>query len=60
MDAQATSLRDWQSLPEDEQLQLRIDFGVYCDGLPPTCSMDEKNHRFSQWLERRNIRYRPK
>ena len=40
----------WDSLSADEQLKLRIEYGVYLDSLPPVCSMDTKVERFRRWL----------
>jgi hypothetical protein len=53
-----TAMRDWSSLTEDEQTELRIAFGHYLDGLPPTCSLDTKVERFRAWLAERGVLYR--
>jgi hypothetical protein len=49
--------RDWDTLSADEQLALREAYGRYLDGLPPTCDLDTKIERFTQWLAERGIRY---
>jgi hypothetical protein len=51
-------LRDWHALQEAEQTELRIAFGRWLDGLPPTCSLETKVERFRQWLAERGIDYR--
>lgn len=45
----------WSSLSASRQLQLREEYGVYLDQLPPTCSMDQKVNRFREWLSQRGI-----
>jgi hypothetical protein len=49
--------RDWRSLSEDTQIELRIAFGHYLDSLPPTCSLGTKIERFRHWLAEHGIRY---
>ena len=52
-------MRAWAGLNPDEQLRLREQYGHYLDTLPPTCSLDEKNERFSRWLAERGVDFRP-
>lgn len=49
--------RLWDQLSGDEQTALRIEYGHYLDGLPPTCSPEEKERRFAGWLAERGIRF---
>jgi len=49
----------WRDLDAEEQLRLRIEYGRYLDGLPPTCSMEEKNARFARWLATHGIEFEP-
>ena len=51
-----STLRPWSSLSTDEQTALRIAFGHYLDGLPPTCSLETKQ-RFCSWLEEQGVDY---
>ena len=50
--------RYWHELDKDMQTQLLIEYGHYLDTLPPTCSMQAKNERFTHWLAQRNIVYK--
>jgi hypothetical protein len=50
--------RDWNALRDAEQTELRVAFGHYLDGLPPTCSLDTKIERFRAWLAARGVDYR--
>jgi hypothetical protein len=54
------SMRDWDELNTQEQLELRQAYGHYLDTLPPTCSMDEKNERFRRWLAEQGVNYQPR
>jgi hypothetical protein len=56
-DPDSTSLQHWDGLDADTQTQLRIAFGHYLDGLPPTCSLETKVARFRAWLASRGIDY---
>jgi hypothetical protein len=51
-------MRSWEDLDPVEQTDLRIAFGYYLDGLPPTCSMETKIQRFRHWLQQQGIDYR--
>jgi hypothetical protein len=51
-------IRDWDSLDDSEQMELRLAFGHYLDSLPPTCSLEAKIERFRRWLAERGIDYR--
>ncbi|WP_295882648.1 hypothetical protein [uncultured Thiohalocapsa sp.] len=55
--SEPTALRDWNSLSDDEQTALRVAFGQYLDGLPPTCSLQTKIERFRGWLAERGVAY---
>jgi hypothetical protein len=48
----------WNGLSAEEQTRLRIEYGYYLDKLPPTCSLEQKEARFAQWLAERNITYK--
>lgn len=47
--------RSWDGLSGEEQTALRVEYGHYLDTLPPTCSLEEKERRFAQWLAERGI-----
>jgi hypothetical protein len=47
----------WSELGEERQTELLVEYGDYLDQLPPTCSLEEKNRRFSRWLAERGIDY---
>jgi hypothetical protein len=52
-------LRDWETLTQEEQIEIRIEYGHYLDSLPPTCSLDTKIERFRSWLrEHKGVNYR--
>ena len=54
-----SSLRDWNSLDSDEQTAIRVEYGLFLDTLPPTCSLETKIERFRNWLrEHKGIEYR--
>ena len=55
----AADMVRWESLDIEEQTRLRVEYGRYLDQLPPTCSLEEKNNRFTRWLAERNILYTP-
>lgn len=55
----ASRLRPWETLSGEEQTRLRVDYGHYLDGLPPTCSLEEKNARFARWLAERGVLFTP-
>ncbi|MET0067942.1 MAG: hypothetical protein ABW076_16480 [Candidatus Thiodiazotropha sp.] len=48
---------EWQTLDQEEQLKLREAYGHYLDTLPPTCSLDMKVARFTEWLRRQGIAF---
>ena len=51
-------LRDWSTLSSDEQTSIRVEYGYYLDGLPPSCDLDTKLERFRTWLlEFKAVRY---
>ncbi|MGV6848257.1 MAG: hypothetical protein ACWA5A_07760 [Marinibacterium sp.] len=50
-------LRDWKDLPESEQLELREAYGRDPECQTGLCSMYAKMAQFSDWLERRGIRF---
>ena len=50
----------WEQLSDERQTQLRVEYGHYLDQLPPSCSLEEKNERFKNWLAEKNIIYTPK
>ncbi len=52
-----TELIQWDDLDQEQQTGLLVEFGHYLDTLPPTCSMQTKNERFTAWLADRNIIY---
>ena len=52
--------RLWESLEKAEQTRLLIAYGHYLDGLPPTCSLEEKDARFARWLAERGVLYQPR
>ena len=52
--------RPWEDLHRAEQTRLLIEYGRYLDGLPPTCSLAEKDDRFARWLAERGVRYPPR
>jgi hypothetical protein len=56
-DSNGPRLTDWESLPVDRQLELKVAFGWYLDALPPTCSLETKIERFRAWLRERGIRH---
>lgn len=47
----------WNSLPPDEQLRLREDYGRDPDCQTGTCSLDDKIARFSDWLAARGVAF---
>ena len=47
----------WEQLSLMRQTQLRIEYGYYLDQLSPTCSLESKIERFTNWLAERNITY---
>ena len=51
----AKPLIPWEALTPERQLELREAYGRYLDSLPRTCSLDEKNRRFSRWLAARGV-----
>jgi hypothetical protein len=51
-------MRDWHSLDDSEQTELRLAFGQFLDSLPPTCSLETKIERFRCWLAERGVDYR--
>jgi hypothetical protein len=51
--------RRWEDLDEAARTRLRVEYGRYLDGLPPTCSLEEKNLRFARWLAERGVMYSP-
>jgi hypothetical protein len=51
--------RRWEDLDEASQTRLRVEYGRYLDGLPPTCSLEEKNARFARWLAERGVVFEP-
>ncbi|NEV64063.1 hypothetical protein [Thiorhodococcus minor] len=51
------ALSRWEDLDVDAQIDLRIAFGYYLDGLPPTCSLEAKVERFHRWLLARGVAY---
>ena len=50
-------LIDWEALSQEEQIHLRIEYGHYLDQLPPTCALDQKQARFSYWLQQQGVHY---
>ena len=55
----ASELVPWESLDAERQTALRVEYGHYLDQLPPTCSLEEKNARFSRWLAEQGVAYTP-
>lgn len=55
MNDKDSALRPWEALDPQAQIDLRIAYGVYLDGLPPTCSLATKNERFRAWLQAQGI-----
>jgi hypothetical protein len=53
----AAGLTPWEALSAERQTALRVEYGHYLDGLPPTCSLEEKTSRFTRWLAERGIHY---
>ena len=47
----------WERLDPERQLRLREAYGHHLDSQPPTCSLDEKVKRFSDWLATGGVRY---
>jgi hypothetical protein len=52
--------RAWEDLDRAEQTRLLVEYGRYLDGLPPTCSLEEKDARFARWLAELGVRYTPR
>lgn len=51
-------LISWNALDIEKQTNILIEYGYYLDLLPPTCSIQTKNERFSKWLADKNIEYK--
>lgn len=51
MTEETSKIRDWESLEPEEQIRIQVEYGYYLDTLPPTCSLESKIERFSNWLK---------
>lgn len=50
-----SALRAWVDLDPWDRTELLEAFGHYQDSLPPTCSMEIKNERFTAWLREHGV-----
>lgn len=50
-----SALRAWEDIDPWERTELLDAFGHYQDALPPTCSLETKNQRFSAWLREHGV-----